>query len=369
MRASQNSPALSQNADECGKPVVWSVHIKETERERPVVQIVGPTDSWVLEKLARKLAAKLPYAAFTPMEPKRAAPAGIAYYVNYALFQGPTSFIDVGFFTHRDDEQGFLERARGMDHCVCMSRLYADWLRGQGVEHVTHIPMGFDFYRFRTRLVVGVIGLLDHPRKGQHLVDRVRELPFVEVLTTEGTVEEAGIRDFYQRVDYVLIPATVEGGPMSLLEGLAMGKPIIAPSEVGIVPEFDETLHIRRYPAGDFQALTEVLKTCYDEKLERTRLVQDRTWDRWAEGHHQLFKQLLKERGIRLPEPAAGFRFGMMSELDIPPKVAVTRLEEAIDHTAAHLFYGRYREARSAIEQTISEFPFAEKLLQAIPGG
>src|SRR5262245_27812288 len=107
---------------------------------RPLVQVVGPTDRWILEKLARRLSAKLPYAAFVPYEPKRAAPAGIVYYVNYALYHGPTPFVDVGLFTHRDDEQDFLGRARTMDHCVCMSKCYADWLCGQGVEHVTHIP-------------------------------------------------------------------------------------------------------------------------------------------------------------------------------------------------------------------------------------
>ena len=60
-------------------------------------------------------------------------PAGLAYYVNYwRVHRGPTSFIDVGFFTHRDDDHSFLQTARGMDFSVCMCRLYADWLRGRG---------------------------------------------------------------------------------------------------------------------------------------------------------------------------------------------------------------------------------------------
>ena len=63
-----------------------------------------------------------------------------------------------------------------------------------------------------------------HPRKGRHLVEELRKLPFVEVLTTEGKMPEEELPAFYQRLDYVLIPATVEGGPMSLSEGLAMGK-------------------------------------------------------------------------------------------------------------------------------------------------
>jgi hypothetical protein len=251
--------------------------------DEAVVQIAGPTDNWVLERLARRLAAKLPYARFVPWRPEPGGAARLAYYVNYALYQGPSGLIDVGFFTHRDDTQHFLERARGVDCCVCMAKVYADWLRSQGVAAVEHIPMGFDTYRYRPRLVMGVVGKLDHPRKGRHLVERLRQLPFLEVRATEGEVGAEELPDFYQRLDYVLIPATVEGGPMSLLEGLGMGKPVIAPEAVGMVPEFRDTEHMLRYPAGDAEALVRLVTACYEKKRGPSRLVQDRTWDRWAE--------------------------------------------------------------------------------------
>src|SRR5947207_12130157 len=111
-----------------------------------------------------------------------------------------------------------------MDFCVCMSQLYAHWLREQGIRKVAHIPMGFDADHFRPRLVLGVFGRLDHPRKGGHLVEALRQLPFVEIVATEGRAAPEALRALYQGVDYVLIAATVEGGPLCLLEGLAMGK-------------------------------------------------------------------------------------------------------------------------------------------------
>jgi hypothetical protein len=339
------------------------------ESRRPLVQIVGPADNWILEKLARRLASKLPYSEFVPWKPRPGTPALLAYYVNYALYQEPSGLIDVGFFTHRDDSQQFLERARSMDHCVSMSKLYADWLKEHGVHAVTHIPMGCDYYRYRPRLILGVVGLLDHPRKGKHLVETVRQLPFVEVLTTEGKVSEEGICDFYQRLDYVLIPATVEGGPMSVLEGLAMGKPLIAPATVGLIPEFADSPHVRRYPTGDSDALVRLVTECYEEKLERNRLVQDRTWDRWAEAHHRLFVELLHRRGKPVPEPARGFRFGMLAELDIPARVNVEPLEKKLDDVAVQLYYGEYAEARRILIQAVREFPFAAKLLSTIPQG
>src|SRR5712692_1859311 len=92
----------------------------------PLVQIVGPSDNWILERLAKCLARKLPYATFVSQATK-AKGAALAYYVNYALYEGPSGLIDVGFFTHCEQTEEFLGRARKMDFCVSMSKLYTDW--------------------------------------------------------------------------------------------------------------------------------------------------------------------------------------------------------------------------------------------------
>jgi hypothetical protein len=336
--------------------------------DRAVVQVVGPADGWVLERLARRLAAKLPYATFVPWRPRPTPATRLAYYVNYALYERPSGVLDVGFFTHPYEAQNFLGRARRMDFCVTMSRMYANWLRARGVRHVEHVPMGCDYYRYRARLVLAVVGRLDHPRKGRHLVERVARLPFVEVLTTEGRLAEGELRDVYQGADYVLVPATVEGGPLCLLEGLALGQPVIAPAGVGLVPEFIPGEHLRLYPAGDAEALERLLAACFEEKRRRSRLVQDRTWDHWAEAHHRLFGRLLAERGLALPEPAPGFRFGLLGELDFPWNVDVGPLEAALDRAARHLYWGEYGPARAALTQVLPRYPWAAKLLASIPG-
>ena len=146
-----------------------------------------------------------------------------------------------------------------------------------------------------------------------------------------------------------------------------MGKPIIAPSDVGMVPEFPETTAIHRYPTGDGDALLKILEARYREKCRGSELVRNRTWDLWAESHHHLFRGLLLERGIRFPDPDAAFRFGMMSELEIPFQLDVSPLEKAVDHAAAHLYFGRYAQARSVLGEVIPVFPFAAKLLKTIP--
>jgi glycosyltransferase involved in cell wall biosynthesis len=112
-------------------------------------------------------------------------------------------------------------------------------------------------------------------------------------------VPEEDLPAFYEALDYVLIPATVEGGPMSLLEGLGMGKRVIAPAGVGMVPEFGETEFLRRYPPGDAEALVRLVTTCYEEKCRPRRLVEVRTWQRWAADHDTLFRRLLHDAHAR----------------------------------------------------------------------
>jgi hypothetical protein len=86
---------------------------------------------------------------------------------------------------------------------------------------------------------------------------------------------------------------------MSLLEGLALGKPVIAPKGVGIVPELEEAEELLRYPAGDGEALVALVRGCYERKLRGSRLVQGRSWERWGEEHDRLFRRLVEANGKR----------------------------------------------------------------------
>ena len=253
-----------------------------------------------------------------------------------------------------------------------MARLYADWLRDKTTKEVVHIPMGFDNCRYRPGLVLGVIGKLEHPRKGRHLVDHLRTLPFVEIVTTDGCLTEESLREIYQRIDYVLIPALVEGGPMSLLEGLAMGKPVIAPDSVGIVPEFADCHRIHLYPTGDAAALTRLVTLCFQRKAAYTQSVADRGWDQWAIDHHELFTRLLAERGVNLPKPGREFRFGMMNELlsmagtEIPPSMDISEMETIVDQASAFLYYGYAQAACDLLENIATQFPFVRHLISTL---
>lgn len=334
--------------------------------ENSLIQIVGPTDNWVLQKLASILVRKLPYASFSAWRPQRHGV--LAYYVNYALFEAPSGLLDVGFFTHRDESFEFQNRASAMDACVCMARIYSDWLKQITAKPVVHIPMGFDSLRYRPSLVLGVIGQLDNPRKGVHLVNKLRELTFVEIVTTEGRLPESSLREIYQRVDLVLIPATVEGGPMSLFEGLGMGKPVIAPEGVGAVPEFKGTEHIHLYPAGDPDALVTLVTRCYERKCEASRVVSDRSWNQWAADHDRFFTMLLREHGKAIPVPGPLFRFGLIEELlahcgnTLSPGTDLSALEIVVDRIAAHLYFDQLDRVFELLENESPQFPILRHL-------
>jgi hypothetical protein len=229
--------------------------------------------------------------------------------------------------------------------------------------------MGFDAHRYAPRLVLGVAGLLDHPRKGRALVEQVRQLPFVDIHTTEGRVPEEGLRDWYQRLDYVLVPATVEGGPMSVLEALALGKPVIAPAGVGLVPELGPSGWVHLYPPGDAEALVRVVTERYAAKRGGTDLVRGRTWDDWAAAHDALFRHLLVARGVAVPAPAPGFRFGLAAELNRPPGTLTAALEAALDAAARRLFYGDHAGARAAVSALGTGHPDVLRLLDSVARG
>ena len=76
---------------------------------------------------------------------------------------------------------------------------------------------------------------------------------------------------------------------------------------------------------------------------------------------------LLRKRGQVVPQPAPGFRFGMLGEVEVPLGIEMELLEGAIDQAAAHLFHGRYRDGRTVLEQTVEQYPFVAKLLDTIP--
>ncbi|MDA8217256.1 MAG: glycosyltransferase, partial [Dehalococcoidales bacterium] len=263
------------------------------------VHIVIADDGWILERCAREIADRL---ANVTVSSTPDPSADVNYYVNYSAYRGPQPTIEVAFFTHIEERspearERFFQVAHAMDACVCMSDRYADALRQAGASDVQVITPGVDLLLYRPLVRVGVVGRTYHTgRKGEDLVRAVMDEPGIEWhFTGSGWPAPATfyspeqMPDFYNSVDYILVPSHYEGGPMCVLEALACGKEVIAPN-VGFVEDYP---HIE-YRTGDAQDLRRVLRGLVAQRDELRQAVVGRSWDNWASLHAGLFRQLLE---------------------------------------------------------------------------
>lgn len=261
-----------------------------------VAHIKIADEGWILERCAAEISKYCQSVTFGKSEDPQ---ANIQYYVNYSAYRSRVSPIEIGYFTHSEIDQNARDRyfsaAHAMDHCVCHSRRYADELLADGVANVSVIPPGVDLEAFRPKVRIGVVGRTYHTgRKGEGLVSQVLDVQGIEWRFTgsgwprESTrVLDGEMPDFYNGLDYVLIPALYEGGPMSVLEGLACGKPIIA-SDVGWVPDFP---HIS-FETGNALSLRGVLERLVAEREKLREPVLAYSWENWARRHAKLFERL-----------------------------------------------------------------------------
>ena len=227
----------------------------------------------------------------------------IQYYFNYSCWNGRRRPIEIGYFTHIEEDPitrlHFFRVAENMDHCVCHAQRYADELTNYGIKNVRVIAPGIDLDHFSPKIKIGVVGrAYDTGRKGEHLVREVMDVKGIEwSFTGEGWPGQAlnlpydKMPDFYNSMDYILVPSLYEGGPMCVVEGLACGKEIIA-SDVGWVKEFP---HIP-FERGDAASLRLVLEGLVAKRRNLRRAVEGHSKHAWATQHLDLFEELLQKK-------------------------------------------------------------------------
>ena len=208
------------------------------------VHVIRPTDGWILQRMAESFT--IPGSTLgTQPDPA----ATVNFYVNYYLYAGPTATLDVGFFTHRpvDEDPGlrarFDEVAAQVDACVAMCDHTAAHLDPHRtlVLHCAPDPL------LRKRPSSSASWAADSPGSGRSGLRRSRPSPGVAVRFTGGMMPSEANPDFYRSIDSLVVLGSNEGGPMPVLEAIAMGKPVIAP-DVGFawdypVLRYDGTRH------------------------------------------------------------------------------------------------------------------------------
>lgn len=226
--------------------------------------------------------------------------------------------IHVGAFTHldKDSPESYRPHWGKLDGIVHMARRYERVFAEQGwypPERMTVIPPG-EVTGFRLRpLRLGVCQRGGFPGKGdpflfealanlsvgirQHielcikgtgwdnsLAEWLPKLDPMKVVLDE-TEGQLSYPAFYEGLDYLLIPSLWEGGPMSLIEALACGLPVIT-AEVGWVPEMTEGLDyqdVLDFEPGNHRSLQTIITMLVERRAARRARVAGLTWQSYAE--------------------------------------------------------------------------------------
>lgn len=263
-----------------------------------LAHIVVSDKGWILERLAESISSRIPSVTYSTQPDPTAL---IQYYITYGARKERVSPIEVALFTHLEADESaakkFFDCAQSVDHCVAMSNATQRIMTDKNINNVSVIMPGVDLDRFNVLVKIAVVGRTYHTgRKGEALVNAVLDVPGIEwhftgdgwPVTNEHIPEE-DLPSFYRSMDYILVPATNEGGPMSVLEALASGVQVIA-SDVGWVNEFPHIAFEKNNP----KSLRNVLEQVVTERQTLRSSVIELTWDQWAEKHRVLFEDLAK---------------------------------------------------------------------------
>jgi hypothetical protein len=269
--------------------------------------------NWILGRMWRAIQETAPEGAICTDGERPMNQAGVINYYNpYRGYRHKTQGHDVVFCTHPEIPATWARATRDADHIVVMADKWRQHLIEQGVpaHKITHIPPGVDGWFLDPRLRIfnpckmpdGSYGA----RKGRGLWQRLCAEPWLECICSGGAMSEAELRLQYLACDVVVSTAVPdyggEGGPMSCREGLALCKPTVMPAGIGLVDEHADHPCLLRYPAGDYDALIEMLRPLYHAKVNVKMASTDWTWEAWGKAHWDIFNRLIP--GLTQPQAA-----------------------------------------------------------------
>ena len=276
------------------------------------IEIVPADRGWILEVMARAIeleATAFPQRFNVQIVDQPSDEAELTFFLPESAFRPLTNSIVGTYLAHKEDHPDaaalFEEVARRSDFCITSSTKYQQILEQDGAKKVFKVPLGVDTEIFTPKFRLGVVGrTYQSGRKGESLLAGLTDLPMVELrFTGAGWPHPAGyyasedLAGFYQDIDYLLIPSLIEGGPVPLLEALAAGCPVIAPSDIGMVEDFP---HVP-FKRGDAQDLRRVVVELLNQKLALRESVLDCNWKNFARSHLDIFAELIEERRMMQP--------------------------------------------------------------------
>ena len=276
-------------------------------------------DDRVLPRFARHLAERNGW--LLSREPVASADLNywLAYFerAKHRKFKGKTAAL----FTHLEKEPSakaklFRGVAQDVDLRVAMCQQYADVLSGYGSTVTPPLPLERDRFTVgrrpsRNKPLIGFAGY--HYKTGRKGGDLARQIVKNFSKYADFTASGRGwpcttkmrkwsdMPRFFQGLDLYVCTATIEGGPMTTLEALATGCPVVIPFNVGIHDQLPDAPGIYRYVAGNASTFARAMEDALSEyKNVDHQALRDATKPHsvqaWADGNRQAFEHLLYDR-------------------------------------------------------------------------
>lgn len=281
------------------------------------IEIVPADRGWILEQIANHIYQQsllYPELYNVKILDKPTGDADLTFFLPQSAYQPLDHSITVTYFAHKEDQPAaakLFDRVAGMsDVCVTSSTKYKNILESVGARKVYKLHLGVDTELFTPLLRLGVVGRTYHTnRKGEWLLAEINNMPMVELcFTGEGWPTPANyyssdeLAKFYQQIDFLLIPSLIEGGPVPMLEALASGCEVIAPTDIGLVEDFP---HIP-YKLGDAADLKRVIEEQLAKKVALRNSVLECDWKHHAERTLEIFSRILGDQSLAPAEGRVG---------------------------------------------------------------
>ena len=279
------------------------------------VHIVVPEhkSDWILARLSRHL---IKYNGWTASR-KPTASADVNIFIPYLewrftpKWKGKTA----AWMTHYEPGDRCRGRtwpqvAKVLTLRVTPSSKYVKMLKKTGRTVLIPHPVELDKFKLKgrprnSRLTIGVSGSV-YPggRKGEGLIKRLHDEHGEEWrIRASGRgwpikarwYQWGRLQEFYHGLDIFLCTSLIEGGPVTMLEALSCGRPVVVPEGVGAVDDLPKGPGIYRYEPGSYEDMVGSIQLAILERPEpalMTSYVKGMTPKRWAKDWRKAITKL-----------------------------------------------------------------------------
>ncbi len=272
------------------------------------INVVTVNSGWILQKIAERIVNNAPkehefFLSFTPRND-----VDVNFYVDISnKFRKKSKVIDVGLFTHLHENslKNLKSRWLKCDYIIHMCTRYYELFSQIYPKNKMCVLYPFDVAKtFQMKKpTIGIFQRGLYEGKGYNFLlslvyetiimkfkfifvgkdwDKVvNELKQRNIDVEYYTSEDYGeYQNLYNKIDYLLIPSKWEGGPISMVEALSMGIPVIS-SDVGFA-SYDFKVDYLFEP-GDKIRLLEIFSQILKPMEERRNQVEKINFRYFAE--------------------------------------------------------------------------------------